>query len=117
MVTAELAVGFLGVAAILALLLGVGSTLMAQLRCADAAYAAARAAGRGESTEGALGAARARAPDGAHVELEQSGDEVRALVTVRTRICGPLFPGVTVQADAVAAREVGDGAPAPGTGS
>lgn len=101
MVTAELAVGVLAVFLVLAAAVGVGVVLVGQLRCADAAYAVARAAAREAPPPGSL-------PSGVVASIDRD-DATSVVVTVRSRVraFGPLLPATTVQARAVAAREPG----------
>jgi hypothetical protein len=82
---------------------GISATWM-QIRCIDAAREAARLAARGDEG-GALQAAHDIAPLGAHVDLRDDGGFVVATVTTNAM----LLPGVSIRANAVAARELGAG--------
>jgi hypothetical protein len=80
-----------------------GLTAMAlQVRCVDAAREAARLAARGDE-RGASEAARMVGPAGAGLEIRRSDGRVVARVVARS----PLLPGVTIEAEAVAAVEPG----------
>jgi hypothetical protein len=93
-------------ALVLVVVLGIGAVLAASmnLRCIDAAREAARLAARGDSDRAAQAAHRV-APRGAQVRVSADGD----YVVVRISVAAPLFPLLTISADAVAAREPGDG--------
>jgi hypothetical protein len=103
MVTAELAIAFATVALMLAVSAGAVSAGLAQLRCVDAARAAARLGARGESLDAVRAAALARSPGGAEVTV--SGDRtVTVVVAASVRLAGPL-PPLAVSATAVAVAE------------
>ncbi|MFG1931758.1 TadE family type IV pilus minor pilin [Mycobacterium sp. NPDC048908] len=74
-----------------------------QVRCIDAAREAARLAARGD--ESATVAAQRIAPDGAIVRMRRDGELVVATVAARS----PILPGVSIEAEAVAAAEPGSG--------
>ena len=57
---------------------------VAQLRCVDAARDGARAAARGETPANVVAAVRLAAPDGATIDVGQSGGQV--VVVVRARV-------------------------------
>lgn len=100
--------------AVLALALSVLGALSAQLRCTDAATAAARAAARGESTATVRGLAGRLGPAGAAVEVRTGREEVEVVVRTSVRPLGLPLPPLTVQGRAVAATEpggVGGGSP------
>ena len=79
----------------------------AQLSCQDAARAAARAAARGEAPSVVVETARAAAPGGAEVTVDEEGGLVVVQVMARVGWAGPWdLPGVTVSGRAVAAPEV-----------
>ncbi len=78
------------------------ASVIAQVRCADAAREAARLAGRGDA-DGAVAAVAALAPDGASLRLGGSGEIVVATVSVEA--IGGFLPGVMIRASAAAARE------------
>ena len=86
-------------------LAGIGSVI-AQLRCADAAREAARLAGRGDAA-GAAAAVTSIAPAGAVLSLQTGSGLVTATVSVGA-VSG-LLPGVRVSAAATAATESGVG--------
>jgi hypothetical protein len=71
-----------------------------QVRCVDAAREAARLAARGDG-DAAATAARTVAPAGAVLHLRHDGDYVVATVTAKSA----LLPGVSINAEAVAAAE------------
>ncbi|HEY6797413.1 MAG TPA: TadE family type IV pilus minor pilin [Kineosporiaceae bacterium] len=102
-VTAEFAIALPAVMLVLALGLGSLQAALVQLRCVDAARAAARFAARGESDQASLAEARRLGPPGGRVEVAALGDHVRVRVAAVVPL--PLGPAVTVAAAAVAARE------------
>lgn len=94
--------------AVLAAGLWVVGAATAQLRCLDAASAAARAAARGEAEAVVRSVADEAAPRGAAVQISRSATTVT--VTVRSQVrpldgAGLRLPGVGVSASAVAADE------------
>lgn len=101
-VTAELAVALPSVVLVLAVLLTLGQLITAQIRCVDAARAAARMAARGESDARARAAGRTAAPDGAAVALARSGDTVAVEVSIMLRLPLPGGPELPVRASSVA---------------
>jgi Flp pilus assembly protein TadG len=103
-VTAELALALPAVVLVLGALLGTGQVVGAQLRCVDAARAAARLAARGEPDGPVTAAGKRLAPGGARVEVAL-GAQV-ATVTVSTSVRLGFGVDVPVGARAVAAREV-----------
>lgn len=113
--TAELAMALPLLVAVtvgLVWLLAVGA---AQIRVVDAAREAARAAARGDGRDEAVARGLQVAPQGARVSITVAGDRVSASAAGPVPGPGGLFdflPGVTVEADAVAALE--RGAPASG---
>jgi hypothetical protein len=76
------------------------SAMAVQVRCVDAAREAARLAARGDRTV-AVDAARRVGPSGASVDLRDDGDFVVATVRAQS----PLWLGIPITAEAVAARE------------
>lgn len=76
------------------------SAMAVQVRCIDAAREAARLAARGDASV-AVDAARRVGPSGASVDLRDDGDFVVAVVSVQS----PLWLGIPITAEAVAARE------------
>jgi hypothetical protein len=116
MVTAETAMALPVLAVVLGMCLWLISVAAAQVRCADAAYSAARAAARGEPPAAVEAAALAAVPAGSSVEIERVADRIQ--VTVRARAApgrGPLgaLPAITVTGVAVAAVERTASIPAP----
>lgn len=79
--TAELAAGLPAVALVLVLVLIVGSAAIAQVRCADAARAAARAAALGEDAAAVTAIALDLAGEDAHVEVSTAEGWVHVVVT------------------------------------
>lgn len=111
MVTAETAITLPALALVLVAGLVALATVVAQLRCVDAAQVAARLAARGEPRQAVVAAARAVAPAGAVVRLAAAGAAavrvevtsvlrlpgaaaVRIAPTVRATFVVPLEPGV-----------------------
>ena len=106
--TAEAAVVLPVLLTVLALAIWVLVCVNAQLRCVDAARAAARVAARGDSASTSARAGRALAPRGAHVQIRVDGSQVRVEVTAQVRPFGAalrLLPAVRVDARAVAELE------------
>lgn len=104
--TAEAAVALPSLLVVLAVAVGVLLTVSAQLRCVDAARAAARAASRGDPDAAAVGVGRTIAPAGARVTVSHSGRDVAVAVDVTVRFTHWL-PGLHVGARAVAEAEAG----------
>ena len=80
----------------------------AQLRCSDAAAAAARSAARGDPPASVSATARAVAPRGAVVEVGGDPGLVRVVVRAVARPSGAVLgrlPGIDVEGRATAARE------------
>ena len=100
--TAELAVAM--PALILMLMFGLTgvSSVIARLRCFDAARDAALAESRGDSGELA---ARRGAPPGATISVQNDGVLVRVAVRVPVHPLGRHMPGFAVEGTAVAAVE------------
>ncbi len=106
--TAEAAVVLPVLLTVLALAVWVLVCVNAQLRCVDAARAAARVAARGDSASTSARAGRALSPPGAHVQIRVDGSQVRVEVTAQVRPFGAvlrLLPAVRVDARAVAELE------------
>lgn len=106
--TAEAAVVLPSLLVVLAMAVWVLSCVGAQLRCVDAARAAARSAARGDTTVAAVTAGRRVAPAGADVEIQRTDRQVRVDVSVSLRPFGRalrLLPAVSVTASATADRE------------
>lgn len=87
MVSAELAVGLPAVVFVLLVALGALSAGLDQIRCADAARVAARAAARGDAPSQVRQQGLRVAPQHAQVSVVISGDQVR--VTVTSPVRGP----------------------------
>jgi hypothetical protein len=102
-VTVELAMALPAVVSLLAVLLGVGSAAVGQLRLADGARAGARVAALGFA-DGEIGAAAAAA---AGREVQVGVSRGGGLVTVRCegQVWVPLLGGFAAGAEAVAACE------------
>ncbi|WP_347355061.1 TadE family type IV pilus minor pilin [Intrasporangium sp.] len=107
MVTAELAVAIPAVVLVLACCVSALSAGMDQVRCVDAARAAARSAARGDSAAESRRLALRAAPRGAEVRVERGGAEVRVVVSVRAGGAGRLVPGWYLRAQAVGPVEAG----------
>ena len=92
---------------VLALAVWVMACVGAQLRCVDAARAAARVAARGDSVAASTAAGRATGPPGARVTVTSSGSQVVVVVQADVRPFGAAvrLPPVHVQARAVGERE------------
>ncbi|MBA0053532.1 hypothetical protein E0L36_22425 [Streptomyces sp. AJS327] len=103
--TAESAVVIPALVLLAALLLWGVLAAVAQVRCADAARAAARAAARGEPPAVVREAARATGPRGTRAEVRREGELVR--VRVRANAAGPGVLSVGLRAEAVAWDEGG----------
>jgi hypothetical protein len=89
----------------LVLALGTGAleTMVAQLRCIDAARAAARFAARGEPRDVAVAEGRRVGPAGSQVDVTPSGDDVE--VRVRALVPIPFGAAIPVAATVAAPRE------------
>lgn len=79
-VTVEAALALCSLVVFLALAVGAVAAVAASIRCVDAARELARFAARGEPDRGHA-VARELAPDGAQLQLVQSGDTVTSEVT------------------------------------
>lgn len=89
------------VAVLVACLAGVQAMAL-QVRCVDSAREAARLAARGDERM-AVEAARRVGPAGARVQVRDDGH----FVVARVSVAAPLWLGVELAAEAVAAREPG----------
>jgi Flp pilus assembly protein TadG len=108
MVTAETAVVLPVLLVVLAAAVWVLACVAGQLRCVDAARAAARAAARGDSGPGVVAATAGVAPRGATVTVVRAGDEVTVVVRAVVHPFGAALsrlPGTPVQAHATAVVE------------
>ena len=112
-VTAETAVVLPALVLVFALLVSGTRAVAAQLACQDAARVGARAAARGEPIGEVTRLARAVAPRGAAVGVEQVAGLVRVRVAARVHPFGPAsaLPEVTVVGRAVAMDESAGWAP------
>jgi TadE-like protein len=91
----------------LAWLLSLAAT---QVRVVDAARETARAAARDDGRPAAVSLGRRVAPEGSRITVHDDGDDI--VVRVRSEVHGPrglfdFLPGVTVESEAVAAKEPG----------
>ncbi len=110
-VTAETAVLLPVLLVVLAAAIGVLACVAAQLRCVDAARAAARVAARGDTAQVVRTAGERLAPPGATVTLRSAGEGlVEVVVAAQVRPFGgalDALPAVPVSGRAVAAVEGG----------
>lgn len=93
---------------VLAMAVWVLACVGAQLRCVDAAHAAARAAARGDAPAAVEGTAREVAPARATVQVSRVGDQVSVRVSATVMPFGralAVLPGVEVSGRATAAAE------------
>lgn len=95
----EAAIALAAVLVVVVLCLGAVMAASMNLRCVDAAREAARLAARGDPA--AVSTGRRIAPAGAAVTVRADGDGVVARVSARVT----MLPGLTVRAEAFAARE------------
>lgn len=110
MVTAETALALPALVLVVGLMLWALLAVTAQLRCVDAARAAARSVARGDTFAQSVTAGLRLAPKGAHIRVERGGGLVRVNVeaTVGPAVSGTGFlPTVGVSGDAVVADEPG----------
>ena len=101
-VTAEAALALPSLAVVAAALVATGHVGVAQLRCVDAARAAARLAARGESPSSVRARAEAVAPAGASVVV-RAGRQVAVRVTAPVTL--PFGIALSVGSEAVADAE------------
>jgi len=111
-VTAETALALPSVVIAIALVTCVGQVVGGQVRCEDAARAAARLAARGEPADRVRSAAESVGPAGALVQVGRAGDQVVVRVLARVQLSLPGHPEITVDASAKA-----DAEPPGGSGS
>ena len=100
MVTAELAVAIPVVVLVLAICAAGIAAGIDQIRCIDAARAAARSAARGDPAAQSRELALKAAPRGAGVEISRGSGVVRVVVTARASGVGGLVPGWQLRAEA-----------------
>ena len=106
--TAEAAVALPALVVVLGLAIGAVVTVDGQLRCVDAARAAARVAARGDSDAAARQAAEQVAPRGSRVRLDHGGPTVHVTVHVTVSVtlhAGRWLPGIPLRAEATAEAE------------
>ena len=104
-VTAETAVLLPVLLVVLAAAIGVLACVAAQLRCVDAARAAARVAARGDAPALVRTTGERLAPPDATVSLRTAGDTVEVVVTAQVRPFGRALgalPAVAVSGRAIA---------------
>ena len=104
-VTAETAVLLPVLLIVLAAAISVLACVAAQLRCVDAARAAARVAARGDDPALVRTTGERLAPAGAAITLRSAGDTVEVVVTAQVRPFGQALgalPAVSVSGRAVA---------------
>ena len=99
--TAEAAVALPALLVVLALAVGVLVSVGAELRCVDAARAAARVAARGDTDARARSAGQEVAPRGSRITVVHQGTRVEVTVTDEVRPFR-LMPAIPVSARAVA---------------
>jgi hypothetical protein len=99
--TAEAAVALPALMVVLGLAVGAVVTVNGQLRCVDAARAAARVAARGDVDALSARAATELAPSGARVRLQHRDGDVQVTVAVTMR-ASRWLPGIPLVARAAA---------------
>lgn len=104
-VTVELALALPAVGLLLVAVLVLGSAVVSQLRCADAARAGARAAALGEQSAQIAAIAGRVAGAGAEVAIDRRGEWVTVTVSRAVAAVGP-FAGVPLRAHAAAVARV-----------
>jgi hypothetical protein len=108
MVTAELAVAIPAVVLVLAICSAGIAAGVDQVRCIDAARAAARSAARGDTAAESRELALRAAPAGASVEIQRTDAEARVVVTARAGGLGGLLPAWLLRAEATGPVEAVD---------
>jgi hypothetical protein len=101
-VTAETALALPAVVIALTLVLGVAEVAAAQVRCLDAARAAARRAARGDAAAAVTGVARAVGPAGSTVTVGHTARTVTVVVATTVRLPLPGRPALLVRSGASA---------------
>jgi hypothetical protein len=107
MVTAEMAVTTLAAFVVLAMMCWAILVVVTQLRCVDAASAVARQVARADKA--AVAKAKAGAPPGAMITIEQRPDLVTVVVRVKSRPLGRWLVAVPLEARAQVVPEPGIG--------
>jgi hypothetical protein len=102
-VTAEIALGTLGLAVVIFGLIGLFATVIMQIRCVDAAAEIARQASRGDHV--AMAQVQDGLPERAKVTAVNTGDVVHVHVDVPMSPWGQWLPSITVSAEAESRRE------------
>lgn len=107
MVTAEFAVALPAFVLVLVAAMFAVSAVLAQVRCEDAAAAAARMAARGDPVAQVQSTSLTDAPSAAHLSVTTTADYVTATVRASVSPLGVLnfLPAITVQAQVVEPRE------------
>ena len=105
-VSAETALAMPAVALLMALVVAVGTVVVAQVQCVDAARAGARLAARGEEPGRVTQAARAAGPRGATVRVARRASQVS--VVVQAQVSFALGGAVSVEVEGRAVAEVED---------
>jgi hypothetical protein len=105
MVTAELALGSLFVAAFVMFIAWIVSVLMLYAGCQSTAGEVARQAARGD--EAAVALAKKDAPGGSSVKIARDGEQVVVTVVLKAKPWGPLMPSVRLEASATTISESG----------
>jgi len=101
-VTAETALVLPAVIIMMGVVLAVGAVVGAQIRCVDAARAAARLAARGEDAARVRAAARDKAPAGGRVVVSIRDGLASVAVEAAVSLPVPGLPAVPVRGTAVA---------------
>lgn len=104
MVTVESAIALAAFLAVVVFALGAVVVMLDELRCTDAARAAARLVARGDRAR-AEQAVREIAPDGARLSVRMRGDEIT--VSVAAEPVGGFMPALDLEAAAFAVAEPG----------
>lgn len=94
--TAETALALPALALVLAAVLGTGRVVLAQVSCADAARAGARAAARAEPDSTVHDVAARLAPSGSSIQVGRAGSMVRVEVSAAVPFLRPA-PAVAIR--------------------
>lgn len=98
MVTAELAMTLPGVVLMVLALLVTGQAALDEVRCTDAARAAARLAARGETDAAVVAEGQRLAPSGARISLSRNGTQVTVSVEAALGSPAPGWARLTLHA-------------------